>query len=278
MPERCGRCSSATTTAPGRSARATAARWPSCAATPCWRCSGARVAHEDDAAARAAGGGGARARGAALASGRRARCGVSTGDVVAPAPAAPRRVIGDAVADAERLARAADGGEIRVDRGDLAPRAPRRAASRAARRRLRARRPRPGRPGDRAPARPSADRARGGARRACATSFARVVAERTPRLMTIVGEPGIGKSRLVAELARDRRRRGDGAHRPLPGRTATASRTGRCARSSCRRPASARSTSWRRRSARAGRRARRAPRLGPRRATAARTPAGRSCG
>ena len=34
-----------------------------------------------------------------------------------------------------------------------------------------------------------------------ARRLARVVAERAPRVMTIVGEPGIGKSRLVAELA-----------------------------------------------------------------------------
>ena len=32
-------------------------------------------------------------------------------------------------------------------------------------------------------------------------SLARAVAERTPRVVTIIGEPGIGKSRLVAELA-----------------------------------------------------------------------------
>ena len=32
-------------------------------------------------------------------------------------------------------------------------------------------------------------------------TFARVAGERTPELLTILGEPGIGKSRLVAELA-----------------------------------------------------------------------------
>ncbi len=46
----------------------------------------------------------------------------------------------------------------------------------------------------------AARRPRAGARRCCATTLARVAREREPQLVTLVGVPGIGKSRLVYEL------------------------------------------------------------------------------
>ena len=132
--------------------------------------------------------------------GLRARCGVCTGEVVAPVPgpaAAP--VIGEAVGTAERLARSAVGGETRMDEstwllvrhgaqaselveggfllGDIDANAP------AIRRRLD--RPLIGREVEVARLR---------------ATYARVVCSRTPKLITIVGAPGIGKSRLATEL------------------------------------------------------------------------------
>ena len=141
-------------------------------------------AHEDDAlrALRAS----LELRGDALA------LGVGTGDVVAP-------LIGEAPAAAERQARAAAPGEIRIDEPtwrlvrhgartsklpggaflltDLDADAP------AILRRLD--RPLVGRDEELARLR---------------ATFARVVGERAPALLTIRGEPGIGKSRLAAEL------------------------------------------------------------------------------
>ena len=141
-------------------------------------------AHEDDAlrALRAS----LELRGDALA------LGVGTGDVVAP-------LIGEAPAAAERQARAAAPGEIRIDEPtwrlvrhgartsklpggaflltDLDADAP------AILRRLD--RPLVGRDEELARLR---------------ATFARVVDERAPTLLTIRGEPGIGKSRLAAEL------------------------------------------------------------------------------
>jgi DNA-binding SARP family transcriptional activator len=162
---------------------------------------GIPVAHEDDAqrALRAAVELGTRVE--QLPFGRRARTGVCTGEVVAasgPADAGP--VIGEPVAVAERLARSGAGGEIRLsastwqvvrhaahasalaDGGFLLesvdPDAP------AIGRRL---------------DQPLIGREREvGVLRA---TFARVMAERSPELLTIIGEPGIGKSRLVAELS-----------------------------------------------------------------------------
>jgi DNA-binding SARP family transcriptional activator len=148
---------------------------------------GTPVAHEDDAlrALRAA----AELRGdpEPLA------LGVGTGDVVAP-------LIGEAPAAAERLARAAAPGEVRVDAAtwrlvrhgahgrelsdgayvltDVDADAP------AIRRRL---------------DRPLLGRAH--ELEQLRLAFERVLAARAPALLTIVGEPGIGKTRLVAELA-----------------------------------------------------------------------------
>ena len=76
-------------------------------------------------------------------------------------------------------------------------------------------------------------------------AFARVRVDRSPQLVTLVGVPGIGKSRLVAELGRRRWRT---TRRSSPGataaasRTGTASRSGRSARSSRRRRGSTRTT------------------------------------
>ena len=84
--------------------------------------------------------------------------------------------------------------------------------------------------------------------------------EREPQLVTLVGVPGIGKSRLVCELFRVGRRTipsSSSGVRAGRSRTATGSPTGRSARSSRRRPASSRPTPRTRRGeARAGRRRR----------------------
>ena len=153
---------------------------------------GSPVAHEDDPqrALRAA------VELVARTAHSRPRCGVCTGEVVA-AGAAP--VIGEAVGAAERLARSAASGEVRMDGStwrlvrhgaqateveggdfllfDLDADAP------AIRRRL---------------DRPLIGREEQVARLRAA--FEQVVATRTPDLVTILGPAGIGKSRLVAEL------------------------------------------------------------------------------
>ncbi len=46
-------------------------------------------------------------------------------------------------------------------------------------------------------------------------TFARVVAERSAEIVTVLGEPGIGKSRLVGELAAIAGSSGHGPHRAL---------------------------------------------------------------
>ena len=161
---------------------------------------GSPVAHEDDAqrALRAAAELGTRTE--ELPFGLCASSGVCTGDVVAPARGtAVAPVIGEAVARAERLARSGACGEIRV--AEATWRLVRHAAHGA------------GLPeggfllhdiDDDAPAiarsldRPLVGRDEEVGR--LRETFAKVVAERSPALVTILGEPGIGKSRLVAEL------------------------------------------------------------------------------
>jgi hypothetical protein len=76
-------------------------------------------------------------------------------------------------------------------------------------------------------------------------ALARTLSERSPQLVTLIGVPGIGKSRLVLELY--------GAVERQPeliswrhGRTGTASRSGRSARWSRRRPGSSKATTKRR--------------------------------
>ena len=162
---------------------------------------GMPVAQEDDAqrALRAAAEVGARTE--HLPFGFRVGSGVCTGDVVASAQgrgAAP--VIGEAVAAAEQLARSATGGEIRIAKSTW------QLVSHAARASEL--------PGGGLLLRDIADDAPAIGRRLDARligrdeelgrlrdTFARVVAERSAEIVTVVGEPGIGKSRLVAELA-----------------------------------------------------------------------------
>ena len=161
---------------------------------------GIPVAHEDDArrALRAATEMGARTE--QLPFGLCARSGVCTGDVVASvAGLAVRSVVGEAVAGAERLARLAACGEVRV--AESTWHLVRHAAHASEL------------PGggfllqdidDDAPAiarsldRPLIGRAEEVGR--LREAFASVVTRRSPELLTILGEPGIGKSRLVAEL------------------------------------------------------------------------------
>ena len=162
---------------------------------------GTPAAHEDDPQRALRAAAELVARTEQMPFGLRARCGVGTSEVVAPAQAdSPAAVIGESVGAAERLARAASGGEIRMDHatwrlvrhgarasplqeggfllGEVDADAP------AIRRQLD--RPLIGREAE-------VDRLR--------VIFARVVDTRSPELLTIFGEPGIGKSHLVAELA-----------------------------------------------------------------------------
>ena len=162
---------------------------------------GAPVAHEDAAqrALRAAAELIARLREPPL--GLRARCGVATGEVVAGAQHRTTAVVGEPVSSAERLGRAAARYEIHIDARTW--RIVRHAAGATAtgkggfrlegfdpdapaiRRRLD--RPLIGRE-------PELRRAR--------EAFSQAAETATARLLAIVGEPGIGKSRLVAELER----------------------------------------------------------------------------
>ena len=76
-------------------------------------------------------------------------------------------------------------------------------------------------------------------------AFDRARHDRTPQLVTLVGVPGIGKSRLVYELRRHRRGRPESSSRgarAAASRTATASRSGRSPRSSRRRRESSKQT------------------------------------
>ena len=154
---------------------------------------GIPVAHEDDAlrAVRAA-----RELTGPLPFGLRARCGLCTGEVVV---ASSPPVIGEAAATAERLARSAAPGEIRLAESTWQSV---RHAARAAEHPdggyvLRAIDPDAPAIGRRLDLpligrETEVDLLR--------DTYARVVAEHTPELLTVLGEPGIGKSRLVAEL------------------------------------------------------------------------------
>jgi DNA-binding SARP family transcriptional activator len=158
---------------------------------------GAPIAHEDAAqrALRAATEVVAQMR--ELPPGLRARCGVATGEVVAAAQRGS--VVGASVAVAEALGRAAAPGEIRID--DRTWRTVRHAARATAlddgTLRL------DGFDPDAPAIRRRLDRAlvgRGAEVGRLREAFAHVRGTGTARLMAIVGEPGIGKSRLAAEL------------------------------------------------------------------------------
>jgi DNA-binding SARP family transcriptional activator len=161
---------------------------------------GTPAAHEDDPQRALRAATDLVAETAHLPFGMRARCGICTGEVVAPAHGpTPGAVIGEAVGSAERLARSGRGGEIRLDEstwrlvrhGADASELPGGgflllhldADAPAIRRQLD--RPLVGRE-------PEVARLR--------ATFARVDATRTPESLAIVGEPGIGKSHLAAEL------------------------------------------------------------------------------
>ena len=128
---------------------------------------------------------------------------------------------------------------------------------------LPARRPRRRRAGDPAPPRPPAGRARARSSRGCARRSRASCDERAPALMAILGEPGIGKSRLAAELPALAGAEGRVLTGPLPGlrrgrhllaaardRRAGAGRAhGGRARGRARGRAGGGATRWRRRSA-----------------------------
>ena len=160
---------------------------------------GISVAHEDEAqrALRAAAEIGTQTE--QLPFGLCARSGVCTGDVVPVRGLAVAPVIGEAVARAERLARSGACGEIRI--AESTWRLVRHAAHASEL------------PGggfllqdldDDAPAivrsldRPLIGREKEVGR--LRETFASIAAQSSPELITILGEPGIGKSRLVAEL------------------------------------------------------------------------------
>ena len=161
---------------------------------------GIPAAHEDDAQRAVRAALDVRRHARDLPFGFGAHCGASTGEVVGAARVASAPVIGEPVAAAERLARRAGAGEIwigastwrlvrhaaRADEAggdayvlrELDPAAP------AIERRLH---------------RPLVGRARELAR--LHGAFDRIATARAPELLTVAGEPGIGKSRLVAEVA-----------------------------------------------------------------------------
>jgi DNA-binding SARP family transcriptional activator len=160
---------------------------------------GAPVAHEDAAqrALRAAAELVARTRDLPL--GSRARCGVATGEVVAAAQRGATALIGESVDTAERLGRGAVPDEIRIDARTwrMVRHAARATALGEASFRL------DGFDPDAPAIRRRLDRPLIGREpevRQLREAVARVRETATARLMGIVGEPGIGKSRLVAEL------------------------------------------------------------------------------
>ena len=160
---------------------------------------GAPVAHEDAAQRALRAAAELVGRTPELPIGARARCGVATGEVVAAAQRGATAVIGESVDTAERLGRAAAADEIRIDARTwrMVRHAARATALGEGSFRLDGFDPNAPAIGRRL------DRPLIGREpevRALREAFARVRETVTPQLMAIVGEPGIGKSRLVAEL------------------------------------------------------------------------------
>ncbi len=181
---------------------------------------GAPVAHEDDAL---------RAAHAALALRKRlseiatalaadrgieltARAGVTAGTALtADRSRAGRLPVGDVVEEAVRLAREAAPGEILIDARTrallgAAVRTDRSSEGRCVLQGLR--------PAARAPDSPLVGRER--ELRQLDEAFARATQRRAPELVTVIGEPGIGKSRLARELAARLDPPSDGARGALP--------------------------------------------------------------
>ena len=208
---------------------------------------GAPIAHEDDAL---------RAAHAALALRERlaeiattlardrgieldARAGVTAGTALIADSSRPGRLpLGDVVEAAARLARDAAPGEIVIDArtrallGDAVRTGPA-TSGRYVLRGLGARRTAAGTDA------PLVGRER--ELRLLDEAFERAAQAREPQLVTVIGEPGIGKSRLARELSRAPRRPRDGARGTLPALRARGSPTGRSARWSSRRRAGGRS-------------------------------------
>ena len=160
------------------------------------------VAHEDDALRAARGAVDVRDRVAALRAGALAQVGVATGDVVLHARGGRPAPVGEAVMLAEALARDAAVDEIRLAAGtwELVRHAatgtplPGDAVALGARRARTRRRSTVG------STRPSSGATR--ELEQLGAALARVAAARRAELATVVGEAGIGKTRLVAELGR----------------------------------------------------------------------------
>ena len=140
------------------------------------------------------------------------RIGINTGEVVIGDPSAGHGFVsGDAVAVGKRLEQAAAPGEIVLGRVDIPPRRARGAgdAARAAEAegegrggdRVPARVRRPGSDGDPPPRRHAGSSARSVSSSGCTPRIARPRGSGV-RLVTVVGESGIGKSRLARELLR----------------------------------------------------------------------------
>ena len=157
---------------------------------------GIPVAREDDAQ-RAIAAAAELVAAARLPFGLGVRCGTCTGEVLA---AGDGHVVGEAIAVAERLGRAADCGEVRLADATwrVVGHGVRASGNKDGSWRLR------GIDADAPAIRRRHDRPLVGRERELEllrATFARVAGRGAPEFLTVLGEPGIGKSRLVAELS-----------------------------------------------------------------------------
>ena len=204
-----------TTAASGQSSSATAARWRSSSATPWWRCSARRSPTRTTPSAPCArpSPSATRSRSFAPTVSLRVRVGVNTGEALVTLDARPAEgegmVAGDVVNTAARLQSAAPVDGILVGEGTYRATRTRSSTGRPSRswQRARASRSRPGKQSRHAPgsarseqAPPAALVGRGQEARLLRDTLERARRERAPQLLTLVGVPGIGKSRLVDEL------------------------------------------------------------------------------